>query len=98
MKTANKIFYSIILAKLLAIGLVIFAATTQGKLNTQINRDYNLATATTPFIKLASIKQIQTVVISTKRMSREEKLATDLNQARTMQANAQFNNRIRKFA
>jgi hypothetical protein len=98
MKTANKIFYSVMLTKLLAIGLVIFAATSQSKLNTQINLDGGLAADTTPTLKLASVKQIQTVVISAKRLRPDEKLAIDLNHARTMQANVQFNKKIRKIA
>ena len=58
MKTTNKIFYSVVLTKLLAIGLVIFAATAQSKRNTQINLDDDLVATTTTTIELASVKQI----------------------------------------
>ncbi len=95
MKTANKIFYSVVLAKLLAIGLVVFAATSQSKMNIQVNPD-NEFTKTT--IEQTSVKPIQTVLISTTRLSLEEKLNMDLNQARTLQANVQFNKKIRKIA
>ncbi|MES2049201.1 MAG: hypothetical protein V4447_12440 [Pseudomonadota bacterium] len=95
MKTSNKIFYSVVLAKLLAIGLVVVAATSQTKLNTQINLDSQFAKTT---IEGANVKPIQTVLISTKRLSLEEKLAMDLSQARTLQANVQFNKKIRKIA
>ena len=93
MKPANKIFYSIILVKLIAIGLVIVAAASFGKLNTQLNQDQDIA-QTMPVSK----QQIQTIVISTKRLSLEEKLMMDMEHARTMQANAQFNKMIRKTA
>lgn len=95
MKTANKIFYSIVLAKLLAIGLVVFAAVAQSKLNIQMSPN-NAVSQTT--IELVKSEQIQTVMISAKRLSAEEKLALDLEQARTLQANAQYNKKIRKLA
>ena len=99
MKTANKIFYSVILAKLIAIGLVVFAATSQSKLDTQTNLDRNIAqTTSTTTIERASEKNIQTVSISTKRLTLEEKLAFDMIQARTMQVNVQTNKKIRKIA
>lgn len=74
MKTANKIFYSVVFAKLLAIGLVVFASTSQSKLNTQINLDDNVAQTTATVIENVSAKQMQTVLISTARLSLEEKL------------------------
>jgi hypothetical protein len=95
MKTANKIFYSVVLAKLLAIGLVVVAATSQSKLNTQASPNDDLAQTT---VERANMAQIQTVTISTKRLSVEEKLALDLEQARTLQANTQYNKKIRKLA
>lgn len=98
MKTANKIFYSVVLAKLLAIGLVVFAATSQSKLNTQINLDDNVAQTSATVIKDVSAKQMQTVLISTTRLNSEEKLAMDLNQGHTLQANVQLNKKIRKIA
>jgi hypothetical protein len=99
MTSANKIFYSIVAAKLLAIGLVFIAAISQSKLNTQainattqqLNAKQSV-TNNTPY----SSHQIQTVVISTHRLTMEEKLAMDMDHARTMQANAQFNKAIRK--
>ena len=98
MKTANKIFYSVVLAKLLAIGLVVFAATSQSKLNTQMNLDDNVAQTSATVIKDVSAKQMQTVLISTTRLNSEEKLAMDLNQGHTLQANVQLNKKIRKIA
>ena len=98
MKTANKIFYSVILAKLLAIGLVVFAATSQSKLDTQTILDRDIAQTTSTTIEGASEKNIQTVSISTKRLTLEEKLAFDMKRARTMQANVQTNKKIRKIA
>lgn len=98
MKTANKIFYSVILAKLIAIGLVVFAATSQSKLDTQTNRDRDIAQTTSTTIERASEKNIQTVSISTKRLTLEEKLAFDMIQARTMQVDVQTNKKIRKIA
>ena len=96
MKTANKIFYSVVLAKLLAIGLFVFAVTSLSKLNTKTNLDNNIAQEA--MIDPAKAKPIQTMVMSAKRLSLEEKLAMDLNQARTLQANVQFNKKIRKIA
>ena len=98
MKTANKIFYSVILAKLIAICLVVFAATSQSKLDTQTNLDRNIAQTTSTTMEPASEKNIQTVSISTKRLTLEEKLAFDMIQARTMQVNVQTNKKIRKIA
>ena len=98
MKTANKIFYSVILAKLLAIGLVVFAATSQSKLDTQTNLDRDIAQTTSTTIERTNEKNIQTVSISTKRLTLEEKLAFDIIQTRTMQVNVQTNKKIRKIA
>jgi hypothetical protein len=89
MKTANKIFYSVVLAKLLAIGLVAFAASSQSKLDIQ---------ATLPTVATTNAQKIQTVLISTKRLTLEEKLAIDMVQARALQANNQTNKKIRKIA
>lgn len=98
MKTANKIFYSVVFAKLLAIGLVVFAATSQSKLNDQVNSDNNLTQTTATTIDHASAMQIQTVLISTNRLTLEEKLAMDLERTRTLHANVQYNKKIRKIA
>lgn len=98
MKITSKIFYSVILAKLFAIGLVIFAASSQSKVNTQINLSDDLAAAITPTLKLASAKQNQALVIARERMGAKETLSIDLNQARTLQENVQFNKKIRKIA
>jgi hypothetical protein len=98
MKTTNKIFYSVVLAKLLAIGLVVFAATSQSKLDTQTNINSDIAQTTSTTIEPTSEKKIQTVMISTKRLTLEEKLAVDAVQARSLQANVQSNKRIRKIA
>ena len=98
MKTANKIFYSIVFAKLLAFGLVVFAAASQSTLIDQVNSDNNLTQTTATTIDHASAMQIQTVLISTKRLTSEEKLAMDLAQTRTLQANFQHNKKIRKIA
>lgn len=96
MKTANKIFYSVVLAKLFAIGLVVFAATSQTKLNTQINSAHELAK--TAAIEQTSATPIQIVLISTKHLGVKEKLAMDLKPVRTLQANTQFNKKMRKIA
>lgn len=99
MKTANKIFYSVVSAKLFAIGLVVLAATSQSKLNNQINIDDALTatTATATTIELASVEQKQTEVIYTKRLNLKEKVAMDLDQAHAPQANVQLNKKICKI-
>ena len=84
--------------KLLAIGLVIFAAMAQSKLDTQINTSDSLATTTVPTIALANAKQIQTVLMSTQRLNPDEKLAMYLTQAHNQQANVQLNKKLRKIA
>jgi hypothetical protein len=98
MKTANKIFYSVVFAKLLAIGLVVFAATSQSKFNTQMSSNNDISQTTSTTIERANTAQIQTVIISTKRPSVEEKLSMDLAQTRPLQANAPYNKKIRKIA
>lgn len=101
MKPANKIFYSVISAKLLAIGLVIVAAAAQSTLNTQAapSTDHHLGNEQiVPCTTEHTYQQIQTIVIAAKRLTTKEKLAMDMEHARTMQANAQFNKAIRKTA
>jgi hypothetical protein len=70
--------------------------TSLSKLNTKTNLDNNIAQGA--MIDPAKAKPIQTVVMSAKRLSLEEKLAMDLNQASTLQENVQFNKKIRKIA
>lgn len=98
MKTTNKIFYSVILAKLLAIGLVFFAATSQSKTNAQRNLEDHVATTTAANLKLAGGKQIQTVINSSKRPHLEDKFTMNFNQTRTFQEHLQFTKKIHKIA
>ena len=98
MKTADKIFHSFIFAKLLAIGLVVFAVTSQSKLKTQINLNESFAITTASTLQFASVAQIQTGAIPTKPLRKDEKISVDLNQPDTLRANVQFNKKIRKIA
>lgn len=104
MAPANKVFYAVISAKLLAIGLVIFAAAAQSVPDASLARvNYHRVNYqySTPLIANAvqhSDPRMQTVVISTKRLTAQQKLIMDMERARTMQANAEFNKAMKKMA
>lgn len=99
MTPENKVFYAVISAKLLAIGLVIFAAAEQSAPDAslaRVNYQYNA-----PLIANAvqhPDPRMQTVVITKKRLTAQQKLIMDMEHTRTMQANAEFNKAMKKTA
>ena len=101
MNSTNKVFYSVILTKLLAIGLVAFAATSQAKINPTHHVDsYACLVKQSLALNQAhdANPSMQTVVISAKRLAREAELATDTKQSDILLENAKFNRMLRKTA
>jgi hypothetical protein len=99
MTPANKIFYAFISAKLFAIAMVIFAAAAQKAPDPSLAR-VNHQYSTPPIAHAVQLSntQMQTVVISTKRLTAQQKLIMDMEHTRTMQANTEFNKAMKKTA